>query len=68
MNKIILTTDSCSDLSLKQVKDMGVLTIPLSLTMRENTFFHYPDERELKIDAFYENLDIDIKNQISLTV
>lgn len=66
MNKIILTTDSCSDLSLKQVKDMGVLTIPLSLTMQENTFYHYPDERELKIDAFYDALREKVVAQTSL--
>ena len=56
MNKIILATDSCSDLTLKQVKDMGIQTIPLSLTMDEKTFFHYPDERALKISDFYNAL------------
>jgi DegV family protein with EDD domain len=56
MNKVILTTDSCADLTQEQVTAMDIKTIPLSLTMDGKTFFHYPDERELSINNFYEAL------------
>ncbi|MCF7932287.1 MAG: DegV family protein [Acholeplasmataceae bacterium] len=56
MRRLILCTDSCSDLSAKQVDSMGIHVIPLSLEMRGETFNHYPDERELAVDAFYDAL------------
>jgi DegV family protein with EDD domain len=56
MTKIVLATDSCSDLSQPQVKAMGLKIIPLSLTMEGKTYFHFPDERELKISDFYQAL------------
>ena len=56
MRRLILCTDSCSDLSAEQVGSMGIHVIPLSLEMRGETFFHHPDERELKVDAFYDAL------------
>jgi DegV family protein with EDD domain len=56
MNKIMLVTDSCADLTQKNVQDMSIKVIPLSLEIEEKTYFHHPDERELKINHFYEML------------
>lgn len=56
MNKFILMTDSCSDLSNKQCKQMGLSVIPLSVDIEGTSYFHYPDERELKIKNFYQQL------------
>jgi DegV family protein with EDD domain len=56
MGKFILTTDSCADLSLKQVEEMSLEVIPLSLTIEGQTYPHYPDERALKVSDFYEAL------------
>jgi DegV family protein with EDD domain len=56
MKKWILTTDSCSDLPNELVKSMDLRVIPLSVSIEGNSYFHYPDERELKISDFYEML------------
>ena len=46
-------TDSCSDLTLELVKEMGLDVIPLSVEIEGTSYFHYPDERALKIKDFY---------------
>ncbi len=56
MNKIVIVTDSCADLTQKQVKQMDIHTIPLSVELEGVTYKHYPDERELKIKTFYQQL------------
>ncbi len=55
-NPYVLVTDSCSDLTLKQVKEMNLDVIPLSVEIEGNVFKHYPDERHLKVNQFYEML------------
>ena len=52
----IIATDSCSDLTQKQVTDMDIKIVPMSLEIKGNVFFHYPDERNLKIKDFYQML------------
>ncbi len=56
MNDFIMMTDSCSDLTAHQVKQMEIEVIPLSVEIDGNVFRHYPDERELSITTFYQNL------------
>lgn len=56
MNKIIMVTDSCSDLTLNQVKKMDLRVIPLSVELEGETYYHYPDGRELSIETFYSKL------------
>jgi DegV family protein with EDD domain len=56
MKRMIIATDSCSDLSAQQVESMGLKVIPLSLEMEGKTYFHHPDERELEIKGFYQSL------------
>ncbi|HOI47307.1 MAG TPA: DegV family protein [Bacilli bacterium] len=56
MSKWVLATDSCSDLPNSLVESMNLKVIPLSVTIENKTYFHYPDERELSIEAFYDML------------
>jgi len=56
MNKMVIVTDSCSDLTQKQVEQMELHIIPLSVELEGVTYKHYPDERELKITTFYQQL------------
>ncbi len=56
MNDFIMMTDSCSDLTAHQVKQMQIKVIPLSVEINGNVYRHYPDERELSIKTFYEHL------------
>lgn len=51
-----MMTDSCSDLTAHQVKQMQIKVIPLSVEINGNVYRHYPDERELSIKTFYEHL------------
>lgn len=51
-----IVTDSCSDLTLEQVKEMNVDVIPLSVEIEEKVYKHYPDERQLKVNDFYDML------------
>lgn len=53
---MIFVTDSCSDLTQAQVDQMGLKVIPLSVEIEGNSYFHYPDERELSIKTFYGHL------------
>ncbi|MBU1094664.1 MAG: DegV family protein [Firmicutes bacterium] len=56
MKKMVIVTDSCSDLTQNQVEQMGIKVIPLTVEIDGVTYAHYPDERELKIDTFYQFL------------
>ena len=51
-----IVTDSCSDLTLDQVKEMKIDVIPLSVEIEGNVYKHYPDERQLKVNDFYDML------------
>lgn len=52
----ILATDSCCDLTNEQVKEMNLEVVPLSVEIKGNVFEHFPDERNLSIKSFYEDL------------
>jgi len=56
MKKMVLVTDSCSDLTKEQVEQMDIRIIPLTVEIEGVTYAHYPDERELKIETFYQKL------------
>ncbi len=53
---MIFVTDSCSDLTNDFVKAMDLKIVPLSVEIEGKSYFHYPDERELKIKDFYQML------------
>lgn len=52
----VILTDSCSDLSLTQVQQMGLDVIPLTVDFKGQSYKHYPDERALKIVDFYNEM------------
>jgi len=56
MKKYILATDSCADLSIELVQSLDIEIIPLTVELNGQSYAHYPDERELKIKSFYEEL------------
>ena len=56
VKEYIIFTDSTSDLKHEQVQDMGVSIIPFPVIINEQTYYHYPDFRELGAQKFYEML------------
>ncbi|MCD4827238.1 MAG: DegV family protein [Acholeplasmataceae bacterium] len=55
-NSYMIVTDSCSDLTLKMVTDMKIDVVPLSVEIEGAFFKHYPDEREMSVKGFYDQL------------
>ncbi len=56
MKDYIIFTDSTSDLPLNIIKELGIKVIPMSFSLNDKNYVHYPDERELDIHEFYEKL------------
>jgi DegV family protein with EDD domain len=56
MKPYILATDSCSDLTVKLVQTLEIEIIPLSVELEGINYQHYPDERQLSIQKFYQEL------------
>lgn len=56
MNKYILATDSCADLTPELVLSLDVEIIPLTVELDGKSYAHYPDGRELNIQSFYDEL------------
>ena len=52
----VIFTDSCSDLTVEQIKTMGVSVIPLSVELEGKSYFNYPDERDISFQTFYNML------------
>ena len=52
----VIFTDSCSDLTVEQIKTMGVSVIPLSVEFEGKSYFNYPDERDISFQTFYNML------------
>jgi DegV family protein with EDD domain len=55
-NSYVIVTDSCSDLTLKMVKEMDIDVVPLSVEIEGKVYKHYPDEREISVKDFYDKL------------
>lgn len=56
MRPYVIMTDSCADLSIELVQEMNLEVIPLTLDILGKTYYNYPDERDLKIKPFYDQL------------
>ena len=56
MKSFVIATDSCADLPQKLVEEMELKIVPLSVEIEAKNYFHYPDERELKVIDFYQML------------
>jgi DegV family protein with EDD domain len=71
MEEYQIITDSTSDLTQEMVDELGVEVIPMSFTLGQDSYYDYPDERELSSHDFYSRIaagETSTTNQISLTV
>ncbi len=69
MSDFKIVTDSTSDLSQEMAEELGVVVIPMNFTIGDDSFFDYPDEREISSHDFYTRLSAgqtSTTNQISL--
>ena len=53
----VFMTDSSSDLTQKQVDEIGVKVMPMEFQIDDNYYQHYPDCRMMSLEEFYEALD-----------
>lgn len=56
MHDYVILTDSNADLTPELVKELGVGVFPMEFTVEEQTYFNYPDERDLSSKTFYKML------------
>ena len=54
MNDYVIVTDSSADLDEALVKELELEVIPLRFTINGETFFNYPDNREMDPKKFYQ--------------
>ena len=68
MSQYQIITDACADLPVKLVEELGVHVIPMSFNFGEESYTHYPDEREYTAKDFCDRLrngDMSTTNQIN---
>ena len=53
MNKFVVITDSSGDLPANMVEELGIHICPLSFLMDGESYFNYPDNREMSPEVFY---------------
>ena len=51
-----LVSDATLDLPLDLVEKYNILVVPMAFTLEGEEIIHYPDERNMTIEAFYEAL------------
>ncbi|TCT15611.1 DegV family protein with EDD domain [Natranaerovirga pectinivora] len=56
MQNYIIATDATCDLPLEIIQKLGIVVMPMEFIIEENTYNHYPDEREMRIKDFYNQL------------
>jgi len=56
MNKYLIATDACSDLTPEIIKKHGIEVIPMVFEINGKTYHHYFDARELNHKEFYKKL------------
>ena len=56
MSDFVIVTDSSADLPANLVEEMGVEVLPLSFTIQGKTYHNYPDDREMDLKLFYQQL------------
>ena len=57
MQDYYIVTDATADLSKEMAEEPGVKVIPMHFTFDGKELVHYPDEREITLDEFYDGLD-----------
>ncbi len=60
MREFVIVTDSSADLSHELVQQLGVEVLPLAFRMEEQTYYDYPDHRDMSPKDFYHNLGIGV--------
>jgi DegV family protein with EDD domain len=56
MNDYVIVSDATLDLPANIIEEYGIRIIPMGFSIDDTEYFHYPDERELKIEDFYDKL------------
>lgn len=56
MRDYVIVSDATSDLPFSIIEEFGIRVIPMGIVMNNETYNYHPDEKELKIDEFYEKL------------
>lgn len=56
MPEYVIVTDSTADLPSELLDHIGVSVIPMSFDLDDQSYMHYPDEREMSFPEFYDNL------------
>ena len=56
MSEYVIVTDSSADLADGMVKELGVEVLPLSFTVKGQTYHNYPDNRDMDPKDFYAML------------
>ena len=51
-----LVSDATLDLPMDLVEKYNILVVPMAFTLDGEEILHYPDERNMTIEAFYEAL------------
>ncbi|MBQ8852391.1 MAG: DegV family protein [Oscillibacter sp.] len=56
MREFVIMTDSCCDLPQQLVDELGVVVLPLTVLIGENSYKNYPDGREIGFKEFYDTV------------
>lgn len=57
MSDFLLVTDATADLSQKLVEELDIKIIPMHFSFGGREYAQYPDERDMKLDDFYDGLN-----------
>ena len=57
LGKYVIVTDATADLGQSIVDEYDIRVIPMNFSFWGKEYTHYPDERELSLNEFYEGLD-----------
>ncbi|NLP35669.1 MAG: DegV family protein [Clostridiales bacterium] len=56
MSDYVIVSDATLDLPMSVINKYGIRVIPMGLDIDEVSYTHYPDEREITIEEFYQQL------------
>lgn len=56
MNDYVILTDSSADLEQKMVEELELEVLPLTFLIGEDSYFNYPDNREMAPKEFYNKV------------
>lgn len=56
MSDYVIVSDATLDLPMNIIKDYDIRVIPMELDLDGVSYTHYPDEREITIEEFYQKL------------